>query len=351
MPTLNELRDRAANRRGQIWRHPYRSLSYLAVSITIVIAIACYAVYEQTDPLHWLLNSDSGWIKLGAILFSTLAAYAYICAFRLFKRARVIADTPTANLSSAAQGQIEIVGTAQHWGTSPPYVAFNVDSPVWKNTREPSGFWHSVEDIRFLAVLLFYVYIIWPIMRFGGKSSDDLFLLHTSHGEAIIDPDDAEIVPIHSSRGGADSDFSLTHYIPAGQPVYVFGYLTTHLLEPPQTVESLTREVILNWKRSPEKLIARFDSNSDGELDAQEWDQARAAAKELARMKLHEENPNAGVAHVISKGGSELPMIISALPENRLLAMLYRGALANFLVSLLAGVAVLGIWWLRTQIN
>lgn len=350
MPTLNELRDRAANRRGQIWRHPYRSLSYLAVSFTLVVTLACYAAYQQKDPLHWLLHSESGWIKLGAILFSLLAAYAYICAFRLFKRARVIADTPTANLSSAAQGLIEIVGTAQHWGSSPPYAEYSIDSPVWKNIRELNSFWEYFRDVRVFAVLLFYVYIIWPIMRFGGKSSDDLFILHTTHGDAVIDPDDAEIVPIHSSRDRTHSDFSLMHYIPAGQPIYVFGDLTTHTLEPTQTVESLTREIILRWKRDPENLVARFDSNSDGDLDAEEWNQARTAAKELARMKLQEENPNAGVAHVISKGEGDLPMIISALPENRLLAMLYRGALANFLVSLLAGVAVLGVWWLRTQV-
>ncbi len=67
--------------------------------------------------------------------------------------------------------------------------------------------------------------------------------------------------------------------------LYVLGmFQSVHAPSSAQQQKDKTRDLLNEWKRDYDALVARFDSNADGELDMQEWEVAR---QEAARQAHH----------------------------------------------------------------
>ena len=64
-----------------------------------------------------LLDESEFWIIASISIAAALAGFYF--AFHFLRRARIIEDTPTANIHSAHQGYVEIVGTAQQMDGEP----------------------------------------------------------------------------------------------------------------------------------------------------------------------------------------------------------------------------------------
>ena len=119
-------------------------------------------------------SSHEFWFHAAITIGLTAAGFYF--AFEFFKRARVIEDTPTSKIRSAAQGYVELIG-----------VGDNLDGPVTVAplTKTPCT-WYR-----------------YKVEKLGDKhdhvvdsgTSEDLFVLVGKTGRCVIDPDGAIVSP------------------------------------------------------------------------------------------------------------------------------------------------------------
>jgi hypothetical protein len=108
----------------------------------------------------------------------------------------------------------------------------------------------------------------------------------------------------------SSSDWRYTErLLSVGDQLSVLGDLRSH--SELGTFESATAAKLREWKQNQKELLARYDANHDGRIDAGEWDTARAAAaKEAQKDTLH---ATVDRISVISKPASGEPFIIASL--------------------------------------
>jgi hypothetical protein len=84
------------------------------------------------------------------------------------------------------------------------------------------------------------------------------------------------------------------------------------------------------WKQDPRALLARFDANHDGKIDASEWDAARAAASRETQSESLQKRIER--VSVVSKPASGEPFLIAPLSaeglerRERMMAAVYFAA-------------------------
>ncbi|HWU69600.1 MAG TPA: GIDE domain-containing protein [Stenotrophobium sp.] len=246
------------------------------------------------------------------------AVFSLLCfgaTFFWLRRARMLEDTPTSLIRSAAQGYVELRGRA---GLMPGPVIL---SPL-SNTR-----------------CVWWRYTVEERQRSGNRdewrvidknTSDDLFLLSDTTGDCIIDPDHASIRPSVTrrwrgptpkpGRGPDGSWISFGNYryreqlIRIGDVLYALGWFRTQGAERAFDESDDARALLAEWKRDQAQLLKRFDSNGDGQIDMQEWEAARRAALEEVRQQAVQNAINPDL-HVLSKPRDHRPFIISTLSQ------------------------------------
>jgi hypothetical protein len=219
---------------------------------------------------------------------AAVAVYSFWYAFKAWAKNRVIEDTPTSRVRSAAQGYVELSGQGLLSADS------HSKGPL---TGMPCTWWrYKIEERSYNGRSR-----SWSTVDSG--TSDAPFLLDDGTGQCLIDPRGAEVFPSASDVWYGSSEWPEMH-IPNGTGI--FGWLvdtfvtdkyryTEHRLQPREhlyaigafrslggvSVESpdaAMADLLREWKQDQAKLLARFDSNHDGTLSSAEWDQARAAA-------------------------------------------------------------------------
>ena len=104
-----------------------------------------------------------------------------------------------------------------------------------------------------------------------------------------------------------------------GDPLYAIGqFRTVSGGGQGGTLHELTGAVLREWKRRPETLRERFDSNRDGMIDAGEWERAREAARHEAG-RAHAENLKRGQLHTLGKPDDGRFFLLSNLQQFGLL--------------------------------
>ncbi len=195
---------------------------------------------------------------------AVLAIGGLVAWLAALKRYRVIADTPTAVLRSAAQGYVELTGTCRaiadadllRYGKAPPclwYLAVIIE--------QNRGFRRSRANTRF-------------------ERSDETFLIEDGTGECVIDPEHAEVLSAHQTSWRDGNTHYMVRYLLPGDRIYVIGDMRTlraadGTLNRSADLSALLRE----WKHDRAALLRQFDSDGDGEVDLQEWQGAVAAAE------------------------------------------------------------------------
>ncbi len=97
--------------------------------------------------------------------------------------------------------------------------------------------------------------------------------------------------------------------------------------------------MIREWKGDFHGLLARFDSDGNGELDEREWNRVRLAAR-LEAEDRHRASSAAPTRHRLGKPGEAHPFILSSQGEDDLAVQLRRQAAGAALLCL--GSALLG---------
>ncbi|WPL18618.1 E3 Ubiquitin ligase [Thiorhodovibrio winogradskyi] len=292
----------------------------------------------------WVLQAETGefWVFSCAALISALVALAY--GLRSFWHLRIIVDTPTARIRSAAQGYVELFGFARV--RREPLLAPLTQTPcVWYRYKvEEEGGSGRHRN--------------WRTIQQG--QAEHPFLLDDSTGECLVDPTGAilkfrnkdvwntrEPHGFYRSRSsparsishffGLERNYRLTEErIHAGEPVYLLGYFETPR-RGEQERRRLANQLLRQWKRDPERM-RQFDRDQNGEIDPRDWQAAREQAYQIAEQaeqRLAAKPPLPRVGKTSTMGQ---PFIISTQGEDTLASSLRWRTGAASLAAVLLGV-------------
>lgn len=298
-------------------------------------------------PLHF-------WLLCGFLLSLSLAAFYGV--FRFVHRARLIEDTPTSKIRSASQGYVELDGTAELMPGDPIFSPLTGTRCTWYSFKvEERQNNHSSRGGR-----------SWKTVSSG--ISDELFLLRDDTGECVIDPEGAEVTPSASDTWYGDHAVWPFGSAPPKRTLFASGryrYTEKRILpadslyaiglfrslggghELPDSREEV-RQLLAAWKRDQATLLQRFDRDGDGEIDLQEWQEARRAAEQQIRAEQHQ-RATGPVTHLMSKPRHDRrPYILSVLPQDLLASRYRRFAGGSLLLFLLGGAAV--SWMLTVRL-
>ena len=277
------------------------------------------------------------WLTGGAsALAACWAAYKFVSSVR---RARMLADTPLVKIRSAAQGYVKVAGRAASAGdpllaplSARPCVwyRYNVDEKTTNSKGETS--WHSIDS----------------------GTSVHPFALADADGECLVGPINAEITPtthdvwygdtvkpeaappltrvLLESHGYRYSERLLS----AGDHLCVTGELRSN--SEILTQDAAAGALLRQWKSDQPNLLARFDSNHDGHIDADEWERARrAAAAESQKSTL---NSSIVRTSVIAEPTHGEPFLIAAMDSEHLVRREKLFSVLFFAIGLIAAGAV-----------
>ena len=240
------------------------------------------------------INTRLGWL----VCLPLLAAISLLGWMAALHRRRAIADTPTSRIASAAQGVVELSGRG--CAIEPPLASFIHGLPcLWYRyeIEEKSGKdWRTVDS----------------------GESDLVFLLDDGSGQCLVDVEGAEVLTSHMQIVRSGNQRTTEWTLLAGDVIYVQGEFRTRgggsmALDANQDMIDLLAE----WKQNRATLLKRFDLNGDGEIDMQEWELARQAARrEIANR--HSELRNSADVHAVGRPHTGQPYLLSNLDPQRL---------------------------------
>ncbi len=303
-----------------------------------------------------ILQVSQGEFVIAVLIATALAAISFYYGFRFFRRVRMIEDVPTSTIRGAAQGFVELEGTAKIMEGEPIQAPLSGKPCVWfsykveRKERNPLGDRHHTH---------------WRTIDQGV--SDNLFYLQDKTGSCVIDPDEAEVIPTSSrtwygsrerpEKWGNSSDLSgafssffsgVGRYryseklIHTGDPLYAMGsFVTLGGDDGSYTVSAETRDLLAAWKRTPERILKYFDFNKDDEIDQAEWQIVRKqATKKVEQMRR--ERDHQPELHIMKKPADQNHhYLLSVIPQSKLrlrYSLMASGSLAAFLL-LLAGLS------------
>jgi hypothetical protein len=297
------------------------------------------------------LADDDLWFWLLTLGVAIVAGGAG--ALRSFKRARLVEDTPTSRIRSAAQGYVEIAGNARLLPGSQNLAPLTQRPCVWwrykvsKRTESGSGKARRSQ---------------WQTVASGTSSVP--FVLDDGTGECIVQPDGAEVIPTESTTWYGNTPWpaavpaksTLLHLTGSRDYRYVEDRVYEHELvhalgdfrstasSPDPDTRAAVTETLAEWKQDQPALLQRFDRDHDGRISMDEWEAARTAARQLVLENSVRRGPESN-HHVLCRPAGGRLFLVSALPHNDLVQRYRRQALLAF-VGFMAAVFALG-WLLQ----
>ncbi len=296
------------------------------------------------------LNNCFFELGLGAAALSCLW-YAY----KSWRDGRVIRDTPTSRVRSAAQGYVELDGR----GELAPGV--ETRAPL---TRLPCTWWsfriEEAESRRGSRS--------WTTVERGTSSS--VFFLEDGTGRCLVDPRGAQVFASEKSVWYGSSrtpgirpldnpsalgrvfdrmmrgNFRYTeHRMSVGAPLYAIGAFRSVGGVSSFDVDAATAQLLRDWKRDQSALLQRFDADGDGLLSSREWDAARAQAREqVQHTALHQ--PAAPRVNVLSQPGDGRSFLLASGDASSLARRFWLRSLGGVTCFL---IALVWLTWMLEQ--
>ena len=286
------------------------------------------------------------------LLFATIACF--FLAFRFLRRKRVITDTPTSRIRSAAQGYVELAGQGKY------IEGESITSPL---TGTPC-LWYQVKVERDSLTIAPYGGHQWDIIM--EESSDQMFLLQGETGECLIAPVGAEVTvndevvwygdtekpshrPPNARKKGSTRNFLFGNgfgtyryterLIHENEKIYAIGlFETTGGDNAATTTTPETIKLIREWEKNSTALLEKFDKNKDGEIDIQEWREIREAAyKEIMARK--DQSAQAPVNIMGKTNDRQRPFLLSAVNQDALVRKFHYYTIGCFIGFALCGTA------------
>lgn len=288
----------------------------------------------------WQQGVESG------LLAALLAGFLLWRGFSAVRLKRRIENTPVSRIRSLATGMVEVFGRAER--------CYALVTPV---TQIPCIYYRLLRYRRDNRN---------DTWRLTAQRTSGLhpFWLSDATGKVLIDPLAADLRPGHRQEGSGDglnnAFFGREHQpdsdekwveesIPEGEMLYVLGFAAPRRRSG-ESLHEATGVRLRNLKLSPE-LHQRFDKNSDGKIDADEWDEARRViAGEVAKSRLQGEQERRKQEESLVIGASprrSLPFLIAqTINEKAVTRTLWWQALALLLAGLF-----LSLWALQQLLH
>ncbi|HEX9179274.1 MAG TPA: hypothetical protein VF859_02680 [Burkholderiales bacterium] len=265
------------------------------------------------------VGTREGWMGF----LSAVALISFFAWIGNFRRHRLIGDTPTSRVASAAQGYTELQGRA----AAPPGARL-----ISKLTALPCLWFryvveHKNNDDK------------WEQLDAG--ESGDTFLLRDGTGECTIDPEGAEIHSRHRQKW-TKGDYRYTEWLLlAGDPLYAIGeFATSSGAAAPLSESRDVGDLLSEWKQDRPRLLERFDLDRDGEIDLREWALARAEAKRQVAARHEQLRADASALHILRAPADGRLFLVTNLDPDRLVRKYKLWGIAHLLIFTAAGVAV-----------
>ena len=266
-------------------------------------------------------------------------------AFRWLHVARMLEDTPTSRVRSAAQGYVELVGRSRSLDGAPNLAPLTQRPCVWwryrvqRRTQTRSGGKQRTQ---------------WRTVSSGR--SEQPFLLDDGTGECLVQPAGAEVLtaenttwygdtpwPAQAQRapflGGEREYRYYEERIYEHEQVHVLGQFRTLSGTEHVTRDADIRALLAEWKQDQQALLERFDADGDGTVSVDEWEQAREAARQEA-ARQHLERPVPDALHVVSRPDGRQLFLLATFPEKELARRYRRKAMVAFAGFALATYAL-----------
>jgi E3 ubiquitin ligase/EF hand domain-containing protein len=297
---------------------------------------------------EWAKLSPADDFWFWAIALSAAAIAGFFLAFTYMRRKRIIEDTPTSKIRSAAQGYLELVGHGYLMEGQP------IISPLTGTTCTWYEF--KVEERRQTGKNS-----EWKTIRKG--ISDELFLIKDETGQCIIDPENAHVTvssknvwygaqstptrsPLSKSKKRGffsgivvNNKYRYTEkLLHSGENLYAIGlYKTVGGAGASFNINEDVRELIREWKTNTETLMKKFDTNGDGEIDLNEWQKVREEAYKHI-MEKHSEQKTLPPVHLMSKTNDKRrPFILSAIAQDDLTRRLHIYSILSITAFIICG--------------
>jgi hypothetical protein len=254
---------------------------------------------------------------VGTAAAAVVAVWALCKFIASIQRDRIVADTPLVRIRSAAQGYVKVFGRAKSADDQDVRAPLSTRSCVWwsyeveekTENAKGEGRWRSIDS----------------------ATSVTPFLLVDEDGACLVGPINAEITPTVRNVWQGDyaqpkgfvsaalvtartGNYRYTEsLLCSGDRLSVLGELRSHSEVDGGSDSAVA--LLKTWKSDQAALLARFDSNRDGRIDAAEWDAARAAS--VIEAKATVMTPLTRTS-VIGQPIHGQPFIIAALDSARL---------------------------------
>lgn len=258
------------------WRHDLANFLLIGGNLAILL-------------FGFKAGTPQGW-SVSFILVGLSSFWAWHANLKCY---RTITDTPTSRIASAPQGYVEIIGR----GRQPP--GARLLSPV--NGLPCLWFRYRIERRNGDS---------WELVESGV--SHDTFGVDDGSGLMLIDPEGAEILTSRrqvSIQGG----YRMTEWtLIEGETIYAIGEHAT--LGGPNAVLDKQADVaglLAQWKADKQALLARFDTDRDGEISLEEWESARKAASDEVD-RAHFDIRLAEGIHVLRKPAHDRPFLVAS---------------------------------------
>ena len=284
----------------------------------------------MSDPQFW------------KVALAVAAPLCFIFGFRNWRLARLIDDTPLSRVRSAAQGYVELSGTARMVEGKPNLAPLTLLPCVWWQFRieHRAGVGRNSR---------------WKTINHG--SSVTPFRLEDDTGVCLVNPAGADVRPGNKTTwrgampwpsppgegrrfvdlGGGDYRYT-EHRINEREHVNVIGEFRTLGGVQATDVTGEVMRLLADWKMDQPVLLRRFDADHDGVLSQAEWERAR----QLARLQIEQRAPEAPrpTANVVVQPQDHRPFLVAAC-DLKSLARRSRWAAAALLTGFLLAVGTL----------
>lgn len=292
------------------------------------------------------VSRSEGAATLGLILFGFSCGFGFLVWFSCLKKYRVIEGTPTSSIASAAQGYVKLSGYMQAFPGRILKAPISGTDCVWYRCLVPEVNKRRIEngdsDAPFLLVDAKGQCIIEP------AGADVFTLRHTEWREpystllrsrsATQKTDAGEQLPLvpvdpdQISSGNRSHHYEEWLLLP-GDPLVALGYFISGQVTPEEAhIKEDISQRLADWK---DDMQARFDLNGDKQVDGQEWQLARSAARREV-LKEHVASQTDGQQHRLVQPPDGRPFLLGTLRMRWLAARYLLLALFNLAVFLTA---------------
>ena len=264
---------------------------------------------------------DDFWLVTCIPIVLTVAGF--LGAFHFFKRKRILEDTPTSKIRSAAQGYVELSGHGDVMDGPQIIAPLTGKYCTWYSYKIEE---HRGSDKN----------KSWS--NVGEGKSDELFIIVDDTGQCVIDPDGASVTTAEKDvwygnsarpdRGpqasggllfGGRYRYTETRLRPK-EALYAIGLFNTiggsgEVFD----ANSEVRELLKEWKKDASTMLKRFDLNKDGEIDMDEWQAVPESALEVVKARHGEMLAEAPVNMLLRTRDKRRPFLISVLRSDALI--------------------------------